>query len=124
YPGTTVERIVGTFSDKGSPVEVVDLPGTYSLLPRSPDEQVVRDQLLGRTAGDPAPDVVVVVLDATNLERSLFLASQVFELGRPAVAALNQVDLAVERGVKVDADELARRLGIAVVPTCGRTGQG
>ena len=124
YPGTTVERIVGTCAAQGGTVEIVDLPGTYSLLPHSPDEEVVRDQLLGRSAGEAAPDVVVVVLDATNVERSLFLASQVFELGRPVVVALNQVDLAVERGIRVDADLLAERLGVTVVPTCGRTQQG
>jgi ferrous iron transport protein B len=124
YPGTTVEKVVGKMHAAGSAIDVVDLPGSYSLLARSPDEAVARDEILGRIAGDPAPDVVVVVVDASNLERNLFLATQILDTGRACVVALNQADLALERGVRVDVDELSRRLGVAVVPTNGRTGQG
>lgn len=124
YPGTTVERIVGKLHVPGGSMEVVDLPGSYSLLPRSPDEAVVRDELLGRVRGDPRPDVVVIVLDATNLERNLFLATQVLDLGLPAVVALNQCDLALARGIRVDPERLSEALGVQVVPTCGRTRQG
>ncbi|MCE9638295.1 MAG: ferrous iron transport protein B [Planctomycetes bacterium] len=124
YPGTTVERIVGTFRVQGGTIDLVDLPGTYSLLPRSPDEAVVRDALLGHVQGDPIPEVLILVLDATNIERNLLLASQAFELGRPCVAALNQCDLALEAGLHLDAVLLSQRLGIDVIPTCGRTGQG
>ena len=124
YPGTTVEKIVGRLSWAGSVAELVDLPGTYSLLPRSPDEAVARDEILGRIPGESPPDVVVVVVDASNLERNLFLATQVIESGRSVVIALNQVDLALERGVCVDADALSRALHVPVVVTSGRTGQG
>lgn len=124
YPGTTVERRAGTFSVQGSSIDVIDLPGTYSLLPRSPDETVVRDELLGRLSGGARPDVAVVVLDATNLERNLFLATQVFETGIPAVVAVNQCDLALARGVRIDPARLSAALGVPVVATCGRTGQG
>jgi len=124
YPGTTVERIVGKLQVPGGAMEVVDLPGSYSLLPRSPDEAVVRDELLGRVAGDPRPDVVVIVLDATNLERNLFLATQVLDLGLAVVVALNQCDLALARGLRVDPERLSEALGVPVVPTCGRTRQG
>src|SRR5207249_2981704 len=107
-----------------SVIDVVDLPGTYSLLARSPDEAVARDEVLGRMPGEAAPDVIVIVLDAANLERNLFLATQILDTGRPCVVALNQADLAVEQGVRIDVAELSRRLGVAVVPTNGRTGQG
>jgi ferrous iron transport protein B len=124
YPGTTVERVIGKMHAAGGAIDVVDLPGAYSLLARSPDEAVARDEVLGRMKGEPPPDVVVIVLDAANIERNLFLATQILDTGRPCVVALNQADLAIERGVKVDVDALARRLGVPVVPTNGRTGQG
>jgi len=124
YPGTTVEKIVGKMQVPGGAIDVVDLPGSYSLLARSPDEAVARDEILGRIAGDPPPDVVVAVVDASNLERNLFLATQILDAGRPCVVALNQADLALERGVRIDVEELSRRLGVPVVPTNGRTGQG
>ena len=124
YPGTTVEKIVGRMSLGGSTLDLVDLPGAYSLLPRSPDEAVSRDEILGRIAGEAQPDVVVIVADASNLARNLFYATQILDTGRPCILALNQADLALERGVRVDADELSRRLGVPVVPTNGRTGQG
>ncbi|MCG3136006.1 MAG: Fe(2+) transporter FeoB [Planctomycetes bacterium] len=124
YPGTTVERRTGTMEAPGGAIQVVDLPGTYSLLPRSPDEQVVRDELSGRGPDGAAPDVVAIVVDATNVERNLFLALQIFETGIPCVVALNQCDLAAERGVLPDVAKLEAALGVPVVPTCGRTGQG
>ena len=124
YPGTTVERVVGRMHAPGGTIDVVDLPGAYSLLARSPDEAVARDEVLGRMPGEVPPDVVVIVLDATNVARNLFLATQILDTGRPCVVALNQADLAIERGVRVDVEELSRRLGVAVVPTNGRTGQG
>jgi ferrous iron transport protein B len=124
YPGTTVEKVVGKMTASGSVIDVVDLPGAYSLLARSPDEAVARDEVLGRMPGEPPPDVIVIVLDAANLERNLFLATQILDTGRPCVVALNQADLALSRGVSIDVAELSRRLGVAVVPTNGRTGQG
>ncbi|HET7322512.1 MAG TPA: FeoB small GTPase domain-containing protein, partial [Longimicrobiaceae bacterium] len=90
YSGVTVERVEGRYrSESGREVLVLDLPGTYSLSAASPDEEIALSVLLGRAQGLPAPDVVVVVLDAQNLERNLFLASQVLELGLPTVIALN-----------------------------------
>ena len=123
YPGVTVERSSGTLSG-GSGVEVIDLPGTYSLSPRSVDERVALDALTGRIAGEPAPDVAVVVADATNLERNLYLATQILDLGLPTVIALNMSDAAQDGGITVDAPALAARLGVPVVPVSARTGAG
>jgi ferrous iron transport protein B len=116
YPGVTVEEKLGRFIHAGRAIDLIDLPGTYSLSPKSPDEKVAVDVLRGRMAGMPAPDRVVLVVDATNLERNLYLASQTIELGIPTVIALTLGDAAADRGIDVDADELARRIGCAVVP--------
>ncbi len=126
YPGVTVERKSGrmTGSSGGPAAEVVDLPGTYSLNPKSIDERVAFDALVGRIAGEPAPDVVVCVVDATNLERNLYLVTQVLDLGLPTVVALNMTDAATEAGLTVDAAALAERLGVPVVETAARAGDG
>src|SRR5262245_12577658 len=87
YPGVTVETKKGHMTCAGRPFEVIDLPGTYSLAPRSPDEMVAVDVILGQQAGEPRPDVVVTILDASNLERNLYLTTQVFDLGVPVVIA-------------------------------------
>ena len=116
YPGVTVEQKVGRFVHRGRPVDLIDLPGTYSLSPKSPDEKVAVDVLQGRMAGVRPPDRVVIVIDATNLERNLYLASQAIGLGIPTVVALTLADVAAARGIDIDADLLARRLGCAVVP--------
>src|SRR5918999_4570958 len=89
YPGVTVETKKGKYAWQGQTFEVIDLPGTYSLAPRSPDEMVAVDVILGREPGEPKPDVVVTIVDASNLERNLFLTTQVLELGVPVVVALN-----------------------------------
>src|SRR5919206_1127864 len=103
YSGVTVERVEGRYRDAdGRAVAVLDLPGTYSLSANSPDEEIALGVLLGRAEGVDTPDVVVVVVDAQNLERNLFLASQVLELGLPAVVALNQVDAALAAGMRID----------------------
>lgn len=126
YPGVTVERasgkLTGTKGDRS--VEVIDLPGTYSLSPKSVDERVAFDALTGRIAGEPPPDVVICVLDATNLERNLYLATQVLDLGLPTVVALNMMDAARELGLSIDADVLSERLGVPVVETAARGGIG
>ena len=125
YSGVTVERIEGKYrSESGTNVAVLDLPGTYSLSATSPDEEIALSVLIGLAPGVPAPDVVVLVLDASNLERNLFLASQVLELGLPVVIALNQVDTAAASGIRVDAVELAMQLGAQVVETVAIRGQG
>lgn len=116
YPGVTVEKKVGQFRVDGRRISVVDLPGTYSLAPRSPDEMVAVDVLLGRRRETPLPDAVVCIVDASNLERNLYLVSQVLELGRPTILALNMCDMARERGQEIDVARLQQRLGIPVVP--------
>ncbi|MEO0558645.1 MAG: ferrous iron transport protein B, partial [Bacteroidota bacterium] len=123
YAGVTVERKTGRLV--GHPdVEVIDLPGTYSLTPRSLDERVAYDVLTGRMEGEAAPDVVVCVVDATNLERNLYLSTQILDLGLPVVVALNMMDAAEEAGLAIDADALAERLGVPVVPLVARRKQG
>ena len=126
YPGVTVARKSGTCDlGEGQKVELVDLPGLYSLAAASPDEQVVIDALSGNIAGDRRPDAVVLVVDSTNLLRNLFLASQVAELGRPVVIVLNQADVAKEQGLRIDTDLLSRRLGgVPVVLTSAWKGEG
>ena len=118
YPGVTVERHSGrmVLAD-GRPVEIVDLPGSYSLDPASPDEAVTRDVLCGRQTGERQPDAVVIVLDASNLDNHLRFALQVIELGLPAMVALNMVDLAKRDGLELDAKALERELGVPVIET-------
>ena len=118
YPGVTVERHSGrlTLAD-GRPVEIVDLPGAYSLEPASPDEAVTRDVLLGKQAGERQPDALVIVLDASNLDNHLRFALQLIELGHPTIVALNMVDLAKRDGLELDSHRLAAELGVPVVET-------
>ncbi len=125
YAGVTVERKEGRMvSAAGRALRLLDLPGTYSLHPRSPDERVTHDVLLGRAIGEKRPDLVVCVLDATNLRRNLRLVLAVKRLGLPCVVALNMADLAAERGLKIDAAALSRELGLPVVPTVATRGEG
>ena len=98
---------------------MLDLPGAYSLYPRSPDERVTCDVLFGRATGEKRPDLVVCVVDATNLRRNLRLALAVKRLGLPCVVALNMADLAAQRGIKVLPEALAAELGMPVVSTVG-----
>lgn len=125
YPGITVEKKTGrcTLPD-GHLIDVLDLPGTYSLVPNSPDEQVAMEVLRGLRPDTPAPDVIVAVVDASNLARNLYLVSQLIELRRPMVIALNMSDIASRRGQPVDAAALARELGVPVVPIIGHKGHG
>ncbi len=118
YPGVTVERHSGrlTLGD-GRPVEMVDLPGAYSLDPNSPDEAVTRDVLLGRQAGERKPDALLIVVDASNLDNHLRFALQLIELGLPTVVALNMVDLAKRDGLELDSRKLEQALGVPVVET-------
>ena len=124
YPGVTVDRVEGsiTLAD-GTSARAIDLPGCYGLTPRSEDERVARSVLLGDDPRVPKPDVVVPVVDASNLARNLYLVTELLETGTPAVVALNMVDVARERGTPVDPDKLADVLGIPVVPVVGRTGE-
>ena len=124
YPGVTVEEKLGRFVHRGREIELVDLPGTYSLTPQGPDEQVAIDVLHGRQPGVPRPDAVVMVADATNLERNLFLATQATELGLPLVVALTLSDISRRQGRSIDSSELARRLGCPVIPVATPQGEG
>ncbi len=126
YAGVTVERKEGRLlGPQGNPpVQILDLPGTYSLSPQSLDEQVSRDVLFQRLAEVPAPALVVVVVDASNLERNLYYATQVAELGYPTIIALNMIDVAEENGSRIDAAALGEELGVAVVPMAASTGRG
>jgi ferrous iron transport protein B len=118
YPGVTVERHAGRMVlDDGRPIELVDLPGTYSLEPSSADERVTRDVLMGRQPGERRPDALVVVIDASNLDNHLRFALQLVALDMPVVVALNMVDLAERDGLTLDAEVLSRELGVPVVPT-------
>jgi ferrous iron transport protein B len=118
YPGVTVERHSGrlTLTD-GRPVEMVDLPGAYSLDPASPDEAVTRDVLLGKQKGERQPDALVIVVDASNLDNHLRFCLQLIELGVPTIVALNMVDLAKRDGLELDPKALERELGVPVVET-------
>src|SRR5436309_1485226 len=116
YPGVTVETKKGQMHCGGRAFDLVDLPGTYSLAPRSPDEMVAVDVILGRQAGEARPDVVIALADASNLERNLYLTTQVLEMGVPVVVALNMIDVAEAQGVRIDAARLEKQLGVRVVP--------
>jgi len=125
YAGVTVERKEGRLhTPAGKTLRVLDLPGAYSLHPRSPDERVTCDVLYGRAIGEKRPDLVVCVVDATNLRRNLRLVLAVKRLGLPCVVALNMTDLAQKSGIPVDAGALARELGVPVVATVGITAGG
>lgn len=124
YPGVTVEEKVGRFTHRGRAIDLVDLPGTYSLAPQSPDERVAVDVLHGRMPGVPRPDCILVVADATNLPRNMFLATQALEVGVPVVVALALADVADRKGIRIDVTELSRRLGCPVVRVAPPTGEG
>jgi ferrous iron transport protein B len=120
YAGVTVERKEGSLlTPSGLRVRVLDLPGAYSLDPLTPDEQVTADVLLGRRAGEPTPDFVVCVTDATNLRQNLRLVLSLKRLGLPMVVALNMTDIARRKGIAIDAQRLAAELGVPVVATVG-----
>jgi ferrous iron transport protein B len=125
YPGVTVERKEGAWSlastadeasDELDPVRLIDLPGLYSIDAASPDERIARDVIVGDVAGVPAADVLLAVVDATNLRRNLYLVAQLLEFGKPVVVALTMVDTAEEQELAFDYERLAEALGVPVVP--------
>ncbi len=124
YPGVTVEKKTGRMTQGSVQFELIDLPGTYSLAPRSPDEMVAVDVLLARRADCPAPDAVLCIVDASNLERNLYLVSQVLELGLPTILALNMVDMARQRGLTLDVQRLRDQLGVPVIELQAHRKQG
>jgi ferrous iron transport protein B len=118
YPGVTVERKIGRLPlGDGTIADVVDLPGTYSLDAKSPDEEVARNVLFGYQEGERRPDLLVIVVDASNLDNHLRFALELLALGLPSIVALNMVDLATRDGLELDAARLAQDLGVPVIPT-------
>jgi ferrous iron transport protein B len=126
YAGVTVERKEGRLLEAPPDlnVRVLDLPGTYSLSPQSLDEQISRDVLLNRLPELPPPSLIVVVVDASNLQRNLYYCTQTIELGHPTIVALNMVDVAENNGQAIDAAALAEKLGVPVLPVVASEGQG
>ena len=116
YPGVTVESALGEFRQNSVRFLAVDLPGVYSLAPRAPDEMVAVSVLLGSGSEGVTPDVVLCVVDATNLDRNLYIATQIMDIGLPCVVALTMIDLAEKQGVHIDIATLEKRLGVRVVP--------
>ncbi len=119
YPGVTVDIKKGTLTHDNQQLSVVDLPGTYSLTAYSEEELVARDYLVNEQ-----PDVVVDIVDGSNLERNLYLTCQFLELGVPLVIALNMVDVAEKRGISINTEKLSRLLGVPVIPIVARSGRG
>lgn len=119
WPGKTVERKSGSFHYRGIDIDIVDLPGTYSLSAYSPEEVIARNFIINET-----PDLVVIVVDAANLERNLYLAVQVLELELPAIVVLNMVDMAQARGYQIDIQNLSAELRTPVLTAVARKGQG
>lgn len=116
YPGVTVEVARGPVRNPNVRIELLDLPGTYSLAAVSPDEQLVTDVLSGRHPHQPQPDAILAIVDASNLRRNLYLVSQLVEFGLPIIVAVNMIDIARSRGIEVDCDKLSERLGSPVIP--------
>jgi ferrous iron transport protein B len=125
YPGVTVERRVGRGTFGGASLDLIDLPGTFSLSPTSADEQIAVDVLFGRVAGTPRPDAILAVIDSTRLYQGLYLLQQLTELGRPMIVVLTMIDAAEREGRKFDYAELERALGGApVLPVVATSGRG
>src|SRR3989441_8717855 len=126
YPGVTVESKVGqwTLAPELPPARLIDLPGLYSLDATSLDEEVARDILLGRAESIAKPDAIVIVVDATNLVRNLYLATQLMETGQPIVLALTMFDLAERSKLKIDIKKLSAALEVAVVPVVAKQRRG
>ncbi len=124
FSGTTTSVRLGSFELDGKPIRMLDLPGLYGMSDHKIEERKARDALLGKLPGQAKPQAVIVVVDATNLARNLYLTGQVRELGVPMVVALNMIDLAETDGLEIDAESLAVELGAPVVPLNSRSGQG
>ncbi|MDB6075530.1 MAG: ferrous iron transport protein [Verrucomicrobiaceae bacterium] len=125
YPGVTVEKKIGEcISQHGKRLQLIDLPGAYSLNARSPDEAVLRDVLLGRRADTPRPDRVICVVDAANIERNLYLVTQVLELCLPTIVVLNMMDVAEDKHWRINVERFAAILGVPVIPMQANSGKG
>src|SRR5579872_4149853 len=117
FPGVTVEKKIGRTACGQRAVDLVDLPGTYSLAPRTLDEMVAVNVLLGRQPDVGTPDVVICIVDASNIERNMYLVSQVLDLALPVVVVLNMADVAAGHGINIDEQALSQRLGLPVLKT-------
>ncbi|MCW5947379.1 MAG: ferrous iron transport protein B [Fimbriimonadales bacterium] len=124
YPGVTVEKVEGAFTQGGKRYHLIDVPGLYSLDVVSEDEQVARDVLAGTGTQESKPDLLICVMDGNNLERNLFLFSQLAELGLPIVCAMTMTDVAKDKGVEIDDAHLSRLLGVPVIRIVGHKGEG
>lgn len=125
YPGVTVEKITGKFTTSGGRrVHAIDLPGTYSLSARSLEEQIALDVIHGNLDGMEAPQLIIVVVDSSNLERNLYLVEQLREIGAPIVVALNMIDVARQRGISISTDMMSAMLRVPVIPMSARSGEG
>ncbi|MCK4773411.1 MAG: 50S ribosome-binding GTPase, partial [Candidatus Krumholzibacteria bacterium] len=128
YPGVTVDKVTGPFvvsKDNPSRYTLIDIPGSYSLSAFTPDEYIAASTLFGEVEGEPAPDAIICVIDATNLERGMYLLFQIMQIGCPVVVALNMVDIVERHGYSIDTDKLSKALGgIPVVPVVGSRGRG
>ncbi|QDU79850.1 Ferrous iron transport protein B [Polystyrenella longa] len=124
YPGVTVEKKIGRVTWEGQQIDLIDLPGTYSLSPRTPDEMVSVDVLMGHAPSIGEIDAVICIADATNLERNLYLVSQILDMGIPAILVLNMWDSLKKRSEEFNLAELQSRLGIPVIPAVARKGTG
>ena len=124
FPGVTVEKKAGTLDLDHLQIEIIDLPGTYSLAANSPDEILATDVLLGQQEGANSPELVIVVADASNLERNLYLTTQILEYSLPVILVLNMYDLAITNGLEINTDLLSRELGCQVVPVVANKSEG
>jgi ferrous iron transport protein B len=125
YPGVTIEKKEGIITlPDGSESTLLDLPGTYSLTANSPDEKIATDVLLGRMENDSPPDLVICVVDASNIERNLYLVSQILDYQIPVVISLNMMDIADQAGISIDVKKLSERLGVAIIPGVATKGIG
>jgi len=124
YPGVTIDKKIGKVRCGESDFLLIDLPGTYSLTPNSPDEVVAINVLTGRQPKEPAPNLVVCVLDASNLERNMFLCSQLLDMNLPVVVALNMMDVAERKNLAIDVERISGKLNVPVVPLRANRRQG
>lgn len=124
YPGVTVEKKLGSFQHRGQEIELIDLPGTYSLSPRTADEMVSVRVMLGSQENTEALDAVVCIVDSTHLQRHLYLVSQLLDLGIPAIIVLNMWDEATKLELDIDVEKLEQRIGVPIIPACARSGMG
>ncbi len=124
YPGVTVEKKTGSFISGNTEVEILDLPGLYSLVPKSLDDKIASDILTNHKNNITTIDIIVLVADASNLNRNLYLLTQIMDIGKPVILALNMMDVAGKNGLKIDQACLRNELGVKVIPVIAKTGRG